>query len=77
MADYGELLKRPFTSVKALIIGTLLSILPIVNFFAVGFQARAGKLAIQGKKGLPEFTEWGDLFVKGLLITILTIHFIT
>ncbi len=73
MADYGEILKRPFTDIKKLLIGILLSLIPIVNFFAGGFQAKAAKLVLQGKKQLPEWTDWGDLFVTGLLITIIGI----
>ncbi len=67
--NFIKAVQRPFLDVKKLIIGILLSIVPIVDFFALGYILDATKGAV-GKKpkyDLPEWTRFGDLFVKGLL----------
>ncbi len=69
--DYASAFKKPFTDVKKLIIGILLSILPIINLFATGFMLNAAKNEMKKKKMLPEWAEWGQLFVKGLLAFVI------
>lgn len=67
-------IKKPFSDIKTLIIGIALSILPVVNFFAMGFAvmcAGVGKTKPSGK--MPEWDNWGDLFVKGLMVTVISI----
>jgi len=68
MVDYGSAVKRPFTNWKNFLIGFVLSIIPIVNWIAKGYivtNAGVGK-KVDTKK-LPDFKNWGDLFVKGFL----------
>ena len=69
MVDYNAAFKKPFLDIKNLAIGVVLSILPIISWFATGYMLECTgltkkKLAL-GKS--PEWTGWGDLFVKGLL----------
>ncbi|MBU4242306.1 MAG: DUF4013 domain-containing protein [Nanoarchaeota archaeon] len=71
--DFQSAFKKPFTDVKKLIIGILLSIVPIVNFFATGFMMETAKMEMKKKKMLPEWAAWGDLFVKGLLAFVISI----
>lgn len=71
--DFASAFKKPFTDVKKLIIGILLSIIPIVNFFATGFMMETAKMEMKKKKMLPEWASWGDLFVKGLLAFVISI----
>jgi len=71
--DYASAFKKPFTDIKKLIIGILLSIVPIVNFFATGFMMETAKMEMKKKKMLPEWTAWGDLFVKGILAFVISI----
>jgi len=59
--------KKPFTNFKKLLIGILISILPIVNLFATGYLLQVAKSTIKKKKELPEWSGWGDLFVNGLI----------
>ncbi len=69
MVNYGASLKKPFLDLKRLIIGILLSLLPVVRLFARGYYLEASgvtKRKIPLDK-LPRWTEFGDLFVKGLL----------
>ena len=70
MLDYNEALKRPFTDVKKLLIGLVLSIIPIINFIASGYQLKCSKSIIKKGKNmymLPEWTNWGNLFLVGLV----------
>ena len=57
--------------VKKVAIGGVISIIPIVNFIAVGYSLRALKNVAEGKeRPLPEWDEWGDDWVKGLMVTL-------
>ncbi|MFH1210692.1 MAG: DUF4013 domain-containing protein [archaeon] len=67
MVDYNAALKKPFLDVKNLIIGILLSILPIINWFAMGYILECTGLT-KRKVSLdrsPDWTGWGSLFAKG------------
>jgi len=73
MVNYEQAFKRPFTDFKKLLIGILLSILPIVNFFAAGYQLRCASSALKKKFELPEWKDFGDLFFKGLMLFVISI----
>ncbi|MFH1065950.1 MAG: DUF4013 domain-containing protein [Nanoarchaeota archaeon] len=75
--DFETNFKKPFTDVKKLLIGIVFSILPIINFFAMGYMLETAKRTMKKDPSLPEWTGWGNLFVKGLLsIVIEAIYFI-
>lgn len=71
MVDYGEAIKRPFSDVKKLLIGIVIQLIPIVNFMALGYQLRCAKTAMEKKFELPEWEDWGNLFVKGLMAVVI------
>jgi len=73
MVDFTRAIKRPFMDLTKLIIGAVLSIIPIVNFLAMGYELKCAKLAMGGDYSLPDWEEWGDLFVKGLLSVVIGI----
>lgn len=73
MVNYGIAFKRPFTDVKKLVIGIVLQLIPIVNFLAFGYQLKCAKTAMEKKFELPEWGDWVNLFVKGLLAIIIAI----
>ncbi len=73
MVDYKEAIKKPFTDIKKLVIGIALSILPIINFFAVGYSLEVARSTLNKKKTLPDWEKWRDLFVNGLLVVIISI----
>jgi len=70
MVDYGEAIKRPFSDVKKLLIGIVIQLIPIVNFMAIGYQLKCAN-AMEKKFELPEWEEWGNLFVKGLMAIVI------
>ena len=77
MINYADAFKKPFTDVKKLLIGILLSILPVINWFAMGFAIECSGLGRNKKsKKMPEWDDWGDYFVKGLLGTLIIIIYL-
>ena len=75
--DIGEIIsdaiKYPASDWKKLIIlGVfyLLGFLIIPTFFAIGYVFRALKATIAGFDELPEFDEWGGMFVDGLKVFV-------
>ena len=71
--DIVEAVKFPANDVewiKKMVIGGLLMLIPIVNFIALGYYIKTMRGGIDGKSGLPEWDDWGNLFVKGLLVII-------
>ncbi|MBU2638445.1 MAG: DUF4013 domain-containing protein [Nanoarchaeota archaeon] len=69
--DYETAFKKPFTDMKKLLIGVLLGIVPIINFFVSGYIVKTAKKTIDKDSSLPEWHEWGDLFVNGILYTVI------
>jgi hypothetical protein len=78
MVDYAIAFKRPFENTKTAIIGSVLGILGAITFgiislFVWGFAFKNAQETIKGNNKLLEFKDWIEYFIKGILITILTI----
>lgn len=75
MVSYEEAIKKPFTDFTKLIIGIILSIIPIVNFTVVtGFALESSGLGkTKPSKKMPDWKEWWYLFVKGLAAIVIKI----
>lgn len=71
MINYIESLKRPFADFQKFIIGVAFSILPILNFFALGYILDASKLSMKKRFELPEWKDFGRLFIDGLLAMVI------
>jgi hypothetical protein len=72
MVDYEESIKKPFTDIAKLIIGIVLSIIPIIHWFAKGFILECSGLGkTKTSKKMPEWKDWGYLFIKGLVSDII------
>ncbi len=70
--DYQQAIKKPFLDLKKLVIGIVLNIIPIVNFFAMGYVLEIAKLTLNKKNNLPEWKNWKELFIHGILATIIS-----
>lgn len=57
-------LTRPF-GLRALS-GWLLSVIPIVSFFAMGYKMSCTQSAMSGNYELPRWRNWKELFLKGI-----------
>jgi len=71
MIDYMEAIRRPFSDFKKLLLGWIISLIPIVNFIAFGYQLECGRSANKGKLKLPEWKGYGELFIHGFLSIII------
>jgi small-conductance mechanosensitive channel len=68
MINYEEALKKPFTDLGKLVLGIILSLIPIVNWIAQGFILEcSGVGKSKPSKKMPEWKDLGDYFVKGFL----------
>jgi len=63
-------------SITKLLIGGVLMLIPILGWACVGgYALRTMRAIADGERTLPEWTDWGDLFVKGLLAWVVSIAF--
>jgi len=76
MPDYNEALKRPFSDLKKLILGLVISVIPIVNFIASGYHLKCASSVVKtGKRmyNLPKWSNWGNLFLVGLVAFVISL----
>jgi hypothetical protein len=74
MVNYEESLKKPFTDLVKLIIGIILSVIPIINWIAQGFIIEcSGVGKNKPSKNMPEWKDMLDYLVKGLLSQIIAL----
>jgi len=73
MVGFGKAFKRPFEDITTLVIGIILALIPIVNFLTLGFYLNCAATAKKKDFKLPKWDNWVDLFVKGLLMVVITI----
>jgi len=71
-----EAVKRPFGDIKTLLIGTVVSLIPIVSLITVGYYLETGKATINRNYKALEFKQVGDMFVKGLLAGIIGLAYL-
>jgi len=71
MVEYEKAIKRPFQDIKKLLIGAILSIIPIVNLIASGYIIKAAKGTMKKKNDMPEWEDWGNLFTTGLIVAVI------
>ena len=67
--------KRPFSDWKKLLIGVSLYVVPFLNLitgiFASGYLFRCMQSATKGDLKLPEWENWGQLFLQGLMVMVI------
>ena len=75
MVNIGELLKRPFSDKQwpaKIAIGGVVSIVPILNFFAFGYIVNLIRQTLKKEEAiLPEWTNWGKLFTDGIMYFVI------
>lgn len=73
--DFVKALKRPFSDTKSFLIGALLGIIPIVNLTVIGYTLTSTGFTKEEVKrdSLPEWKNYGDLFMRGLVAAIIGI----
>lgn len=84
MVDYERAIKRPFMDSKTLAIGVVLGIASLlltlliipgllVEMLVTGFYLKCGKTAMNQDFKLPEWVDWGKLFVSGLIAFVIVL----
>lgn len=77
MVDYEKAFKKPFTNLTKLVIGIVLSVIPVVSWLAKGFAIESSGLGkTKASDKMPNWEGWGNLFVKGLLSDVITLVYI-
>jgi hypothetical protein len=57
---------------RKVLIGGVLNIIPVVNFLSIGYAYRLFRTGMERRyPGLPEWENWGDLFVQGLIVFLI------
>ena len=71
MVNYGLAFRKPFSDLKTLVIGIIISIIPIVNLISLGFVFKSSGVGkVKSKDKMPKWGDWFSLFVTGLLGSI-------
>jgi len=74
MVNYEEALKKPLTDLGKLVLGIILSIIPIIQLVAYGFAIEcSGVGKNKPSKKMPEWRGYVEYFVKGLVAIIIAI----
>jgi hypothetical protein len=74
--DIVEEIKFPSTNrdwIQKVLIGGIINIIPIINFLSSGYNLKVMGGAIEGRSEMPEWRDWGNLFVKGLIAFVISI----
>jgi hypothetical protein len=73
MMEFDKAIQKPISDWKTLLIGILLSIVPIVSWFAKGFALECSGLGKNKPSAkMPSWQGWGDLFIKGFIAWVIT-----
>jgi hypothetical protein len=56
---------------QKVLIGGILNMIPIINFLSSGYNLKVMKEAIEGKSEMPQWGEWGNFFVRGLIAFVI------
>ena len=76
MVDIGKAIEFPMKDkdwLTKILIGGVLSIIPIVNFIAVGYELKVMKNTINKKPAMPKWENFGEFFVEGLVAFIISL----
>jgi hypothetical protein len=73
-----EALAVPFSGrgILKLLIGAILSVIPVLSFFAEGYRYSLIRNGIAGQIEMPEWHDWGELFIKGLLFFVIKVVYL-
>ncbi len=76
MVNYPNAFRRPFTDTRKMLLGSFLYMVPFVNiitgFFVSGYTLSCAKKAMVDDYQLPRWSDWGALFVTGILAFVIS-----
>jgi ribosomal protein L40E len=70
--SFDKVLSLPFSNggFFKLLIGGILEIIPIVNFFSLGYILECYENGANNRNQMPEWNNWGSKFVNGILMLV-------
>ncbi len=76
--SFAHALSAPFKGLASIkwLLGSILAVIPIVGIFANGYRYRLLKNGLSGVLALPEWEDWGDLFVTGLQFFLIRVFYL-
>ncbi len=75
LAELMEVIKKPFQDIKTYVIGLVvmvLSILVLPMFVLQGYLLEVARRSMKGNHSMPEWGNWGKLFMDGLMAYIIS-----
>jgi hypothetical protein len=73
MVKYEDSIKKPFTDISKLIIGIIVSSIPLINWIAKGFIIESSGMGkTKPSKKMPKWGDWSSLFFKGFAAYAIT-----
>ena len=73
MAEFKDHLKYPFSSPKRLLLGIILTFIPVINIAIFGYVIRAIDHLKQKDRTLPPWSDYPHLFKEGIICILLII----
>lgn len=70
---YLEAVRRPFSNIRKLLWGAFLLFWPLINLMFFGYLYECARGAYFGKQVLPEWQNYGNLFLNGLKLFLISI----
>jgi Protein of unknown function (DUF4013) len=61
---------------QKVLIGGILNMIPIINFLSSGYNLKVMKEAIENKPEMPQWEDWGNFFVRGLIAFIISLIYL-
>ncbi len=75
--NFGVAFGKPFSNVKNLLIGLVLTLIPVVNFFTIpGYFLRLANHTMNKNNALPGFENFGELVVNSLKSWVVVVGYI-
>lgn len=77
--DLREYLLFPFRDpdwVRKMLLGCVITLLPIVNILTLGYFLACLEAGLRGRQMLPEWDGWADLFNDGLQVLIISLVYL-
>lgn len=77
--DLADFIKFPLSDkdwVKKIIIGCVVSLVPVLNLLTLGYFLNCLQLGMQGRTQLPEWEDWGELFKDGFFALLIIVFYL-
>ena len=79
MYDLKQILGSPFREREwfmKMILGSIISIVPVLNFLSLGYFIRCIQYGWRGMQGLPDWDNWADLFKEGCMVFLILLAYL-